>query len=182
MDVGAYGKPSDGGVFRNSALYQSLETRSLKFSEDTVLPHSKITSPHIFVGDEAYAITTDLMKPQRRRILDRSKALFNYRLSRARVVESAFEICASKWRILDKAIGTTEDTGVENVKCIALLHIINIRVEGLHDFSSNDCGSLNASGGTHFKNSRKHNSVTASAKQTRYLFCEFFHSPARSVP
>jgi len=37
VDVAAYGKQSDGGVFRNSALYQSLETRSLQVPEDTVL-------------------------------------------------------------------------------------------------------------------------------------------------
>jgi hypothetical protein len=47
VDVGAPGKQSDGGFFRNSALYQSLETRSLKVPEDTVLPHSEITLPHI---------------------------------------------------------------------------------------------------------------------------------------
>jgi len=35
VDVGAYGKQSDGGDFRNSALYQSLETRSLKLPEDS---------------------------------------------------------------------------------------------------------------------------------------------------
>jgi hypothetical protein len=58
VEVGAYGKQSDG-VFRNSALYQSLEMRSLQVPEDTVLPHSdEITLPHIFVGDEAY-----LLKP-----------------------------------------------------------------------------------------------------------------------
>jgi len=50
VDVGACGKQSDG-VFRNSALYQSLEARSLEVPEDTVLPHSEITLPHIFVGD-----------------------------------------------------------------------------------------------------------------------------------
>jgi hypothetical protein len=37
VDVGDYGKQSDGGVFRNSALYQSLETRSLQVPEDIVL-------------------------------------------------------------------------------------------------------------------------------------------------
>jgi hypothetical protein len=50
VDVTASGKQSDGGVFRNSALYQSLETRSLQVPEDTVLPHSEIKLPHIFVG------------------------------------------------------------------------------------------------------------------------------------
>ena len=32
------------------------------------------------------------------------------------------------------------------------------------------------------KKSRIHNSVTASAKQTRDLFCKYFSSPAGSIP
>jgi hypothetical protein len=90
MDMGAYGKQSDAGVFQCSALYCSLETESLKLPEDTVLPHSDVTLPHVFVGDKALLLTTYLMKPSSRRTLDKSKAVFNYRLSRARVVEYAF--------------------------------------------------------------------------------------------
>jgi len=152
LDLGPYGKQNDGGVFRNAALYQSLETRSLQFPEDTVLPLSEITLPHIFVGDEVYPLTTYIMKPYSRRTLDRSKAIFNYRLSRARhVVECFFGISASKWRIMDKSIETKLDTGVEIVNCIALLHNIIIDVEGLHGFPSIDCSSLDANGGTQFK-------------------------------
>jgi len=55
-------------------------------------------------------------------------------------------------------------------------------IEALHDFSSNDCESLDANGSTQFKKRRIHNSVTSCAIQTRALFCEFFHSPAGSVP
>jgi hypothetical protein len=61
VDVVAYGKQRDGGIFRNSALYQSLETRSLQVPADIVLPHSEITLPHIFVGDEAYLLTIYLI-------------------------------------------------------------------------------------------------------------------------
>ena len=112
VDVGAYGKQNDGGVFRNSAVYQSLETRSLQVPEDTVLLRSKIILPRIFVGDKAYPLTTSIIKPYSRRILDRNKTIFNYRLSRARlVVESAVGICASKCRMLDKAIETKVDIG-----------------------------------------------------------------------
>ena len=51
--------------------------------------------------------------------------IFKYILSRARrVVESASWISASKWRILDKAIETRVDKGMDIVKCISLLHII----------------------------------------------------------
>jgi hypothetical protein len=92
------------------------------------------------------------------------------------------EFFASKWRILDKAIETKVDTGVEIVKCIALLHNIVIDVEGLHESSSNDNGSLNANDGTQLKKTRTHNSVTATAKQMRDLFCNYFNSPAGSVP
>ena len=70
VDVGAYGKQNDGGVFRNLALYQSLETRNLKLPEDTVLPLSEIALPHIFVGHEAYPLKTYIMKPYSRRTLD----------------------------------------------------------------------------------------------------------------
>jgi hypothetical protein len=79
------------------------------------------------------------------------------------------------------SIETKVDTGVEIVKCIHLLHSIIIDVEGLHGFSSTDCGSLDANGGTQFKKCRMHNSFTSSARQTRDLFYEFFHSPAGSV-
>ena len=61
VDVGAYAKQSDGRVFPNSSLYQSLEKRSLQVPEDTVLPHSEIILPHIFVGDEAYLLTAYLI-------------------------------------------------------------------------------------------------------------------------
>ena len=77
LDLGAYGKQNDGGFFRNSALYQSLETRNIQLPEDTVLPLSEIALPHIFVGHEAYPLTTYIMKPYSRRTLDRSKAIFN---------------------------------------------------------------------------------------------------------
>jgi hypothetical protein len=131
VDVGVYDKQSNGGVFRISAVYQSLETRSLQVPEDTVLLHSEIKLPHIFVGDEAYLPTTYLVQPYSRRTLDRSKAIFNYRMSRARrVVESAVGIRASKWRILNKATETKVDTGVDIVKCLSLLHNIIVNFDG----------------------------------------------------
>ena len=64
---GAHGKQNDGGVLRNSALYQSLEKRSLQFRDDTL--------PHIFVDDEAYPLTTYIMKPYSGTTLDRNTAI-----------------------------------------------------------------------------------------------------------
>ena len=83
---------------------------------------------------------------------------------------------------MDKATDTKVDTGVEIVKCIALLHNSITDGDGLSEFLSNDCGSLDVTGGTQFNKSRMRNSVTASAIQPRVLFCEFFHSQSGSVP
>jgi hypothetical protein len=74
VDVGAYGKQSDGGVFRYSALYHTLETRSVRLSEDTVVSNSEITLLRGMVGVEACPLTTYFMKPYCRRSLDTSKA------------------------------------------------------------------------------------------------------------
>jgi len=40
---------------------RAWEQRSLQVPGDKILPHSEITLPHIFVGDEAYLLTTYLM-------------------------------------------------------------------------------------------------------------------------
>ena len=82
--------------------------------------------------------------------------------------------------IVDKATDTKVDTGVET-KCIALLRNIITDGEGLREFSSNDCSRLDATGVTHFNKSWMHNPATASAKQPRVVFCEFFHIPSGSV-
>ena len=83
---------------------------------------------------------------------------------------------------MDKATDTKVDTGVETMKCIALLCYIITDGEVLREFSSNECGSLDATGGTQFNKSKMHNTVTAPAKQLRVLLCDFFRSPFASVP
>ena len=64
---------------------------------------------------------------------------------------------------MDKATNTKVDTGVET-KCIALMRNIFTDGECLGEISSNDCGRLDASGGTQFHKSGMHNYVTPSAK------------------
>ncbi|XP_067132255.1 uncharacterized protein [Centruroides vittatus] len=117
IDVGAYGKQSDGGVFKYSALYQNLESSKMELPSDTTLPHSNIKAPYVLIGDEAYPLTPYLLKPYSRRSLDKSKRIFNYRLSRARRVdECAFGICTGKWRILNKSIETSVENAINIVK------------------------------------------------------------------
>ena len=59
----------------------------------------------MIVGDEAFPLKEEIMKPYARKQLDDAKRIFNYRLSRIRrVSENAFGILSSRFRILHTTI------------------------------------------------------------------------------
>jgi len=119
IDVGAYGKQSDGGIFRHSSLYQFLSSNNFNMPNARKLPLSDVELPFVILGDEAHPLLCYFMRPYPRRQLTESRRLFNYRLSRGRrVVESDFGILAGKWRILNKPIETSPDMADKIVKCI----------------------------------------------------------------
>ncbi|XP_023707737.1 methyltransferase-like protein 25 isoform X2 [Cryptotermes secundus] len=61
--------------------------------------------PFAFVGDEAFALSTHLLRPYSGTHLPAEKRVSNYRLARARhYVECSFGILSSKWRILHKQL------------------------------------------------------------------------------
>lgn len=137
IDIGAYGKESDGGIFRHSNLSKKLETGALGVQRLSGLPGTETTVPHVLLGDEAYPLKTYLMRPYPVSKLGPSETIFNNRLSKARqVVECAFGIMTSKWRLLHKAIEVNPDEADTIVKCICLLHNITIDKEGTHHVAS----------------------------------------------
>lgn len=127
IEVGAYGKQSDGGIFNSSQTYFLLKSNRFNLPALKLLPDSDIQFPFYIVGDEAYPLTEYLLRPFPRRQLTQENENFNYRLSRARrCVECAFGILVSKWRILTKSIETTPSSAENIVKCVCLLHNIII--------------------------------------------------------
>jgi len=88
IDVGANGRCSDGGIFRNSSLKLAIENGFLNLPKNGY-----------FVADDAFPLTKYMMKPYSRRKLSKEHYIFNYRLSRARrIVENAFGILV--WRFI----------------------------------------------------------------------------------
>ncbi|XP_031778752.1 protein ALP1-like [Nasonia vitripennis] len=112
VDVGAYGGGSDGGIFARSELGKSLEEKSLDIPKEYAnLPGSNIIMPYYFVGDEAFKLSENLMRPYPGRHLSDIKRIFNYRLSRARrCIENAFGIIVARWRVFSKPIGFEPDS------------------------------------------------------------------------
>ncbi|CAN8030517.1 unnamed protein product, partial [Ixodes persulcatus] len=121
IDVGAYGHQSDGGVFKASRIGQCLSQGALKLPPPNQLPSSHVIAPYVFVGDEAFQLRPDFLRPYPGRYLSDELRIFNYRLCRAtRCVENTFGILATRFRIFRRPIDLLPDhaTGVVLAACV----------------------------------------------------------------
>ena len=71
IDVGGYGKNSDGGILNASVLGQSLESGKLNIPANKPLPKTNDPLPHVFVEDEAFPLKTNI----RNRIPERKQKI-----------------------------------------------------------------------------------------------------------
>lgn len=100
VDIGTYGKNSDGGILKNSALGRPLNGGTLKIPEPKMLPGSNILISYVIVEDEALPLSTNLMRPYRGVQLRSNNIKKIHRLSRARrCSENAFGLLRKKFRI-----------------------------------------------------------------------------------
>lgn len=113
IDVGTNGRVNDAAVFSKSSLSEAMEHNLLK-----------IPSNSVFVGDDAFPLRTNLLKPYPRSApLNVQQRIFNYRLSRARrISENAFGIMVARFRIYEKPISVKVETAVWIVKATSALH------------------------------------------------------------
>lgn len=124
FDVGAYGSDSDGGILSRSAFGKALYGGTLNLPRGTAyLPGSDKETPCYFVGDEAFQMSVNLMRPYPGRALNDQKRIFNYRLSRARrTIENTFGILAARWRILRRPISAGPEVVDKFVLAAMCLH------------------------------------------------------------
>lgn len=119
VDVGCNGKASDSSIFQDSQLYKSLKDGSLNIPPESELsPEMSKKMPYFFIGDDAFALDTNIMKPYNRcGKLSVQQQIFNYRMCRARiVVECAFGRYASRFRVFQRLI----ELNLENTDSIVL--------------------------------------------------------------
>ena len=86
VDVGSYGRDSDGGIFAKSSLGQRLENGTLNVPPERQLPNSDTIAPYVIVADVAFPLKTYIMRPYpgSQSTGDPAKTYFNHRLSLAR--------------------------------------------------------------------------------------------------
>ena len=123
IDIGNSGRHSDGGVFVNAEFGQRFIHGDLNMPSNGCLPGTNIVIPYCIVGDAAFPLRHNLMRPYPGRCLPHDKSVFNYRLSRARrVIENTFGILVTRRRILRRPIIADPPTVVGIVKAACCLH------------------------------------------------------------
>ncbi|XP_040207240.1 protein SLX4IP isoform X1 [Rana temporaria] len=105
VDVGAYRTVGDSKIFRTSPMGRKILEGKFNIPSPRPIEEGGDPLPFVFVADEAFSLSNNIMKPYPKRGLDFNGKIFNYRLSRARrQVECAFGILANKWRIFQSTI------------------------------------------------------------------------------
>uniref|UniRef100_A0A8C6SIV0 DDE Tnp4 domain-containing protein n=1 Tax=Neogobius melanostomus TaxID=47308 RepID=A0A8C6SIV0_9GOBI len=174
IQVGDYGRTSDGGIYARSALGRGMEQQTLQVPSDAPLPGAARLGnvPFVIVGDAAFPLKTYLMRPYAQQNLTKEKRIFNYRLSRARmVVESAFGILASRWRIFYRRINLHPDKVDNVVVAAAFSTIISSLHVTIREQPRRMQGVRNMAG----------NRASQDALDLRDVFCQYFNSPEGSV-
>ncbi|KAJ4922211.1 hypothetical protein JOQ06_026119 [Pogonophryne albipinna] len=181
IQVGDFGRTNYGGTYAGSDLGKGMETKTLHVPTSTSLPDAAHLGemPFVMVGDAAFPLKPYLMRPYPGKNLTYQKRIFNYRLSRARmVVENAFGILAARWRIFHRRINLHP----KNVDTLVVAGCI------LHNFllAPSENQSLldeEEQQGIHMAPVRNMggNRPSREACDVREAFCTFFNSPEGSV-
>jgi len=88
IDVEACGREDDSSVFSNSSFGKAFSSGDLNVPSMRNIPGTSINMPLYFVGDEAFPLKPNLMRPFPRRELDFEKTIFDGKLSSTRRIIS----------------------------------------------------------------------------------------------
>ncbi|GLV23381.1 hypothetical protein CBL_21451, partial [Carabus blaptoides fortunei] len=77
IDVGSYGRNSDGGIFSKSEIGKKLDNKTFNVSEPTPLIENGRPEPYVVVGDEAFPLKSYLLRPYNKRFEPDVESLLN---------------------------------------------------------------------------------------------------------
>ncbi|KAM6937853.1 uncharacterized protein FYW49_000093 [Xenentodon cancila] len=196
VSVGARGRSADAGLFTDSDLCTAMDRDLLNFPPPEPLPGSDTVMPYVFVGDDAYPLRCDLMKPYPGVQTDQAQRLLNFRLFRARrVVENAFGILANRLKIFRSTICLEPDKVVKITMASLCIH--NFLCErrsdayappAFADWETADHGMVDGAwrtqglGALQPAQLGRDSSATETATVQRNLLRDYFVCPAGSVP
>jgi hypothetical protein len=174
-DFGTNGRVSDGGVIENTVFYDKLNNNTLNIPDCEYISNSSLKLPYVFVGDEAFTLRQNFLKPYSQSQLTRERRIFNYRLSRARrIIENVFGIMSARFRLFHSAIHLQ----LHNIDTVVMTCCV------LHNFLRRNCSNYTDS---ELLEETDHDvllnlqhgynrNVSNEGKQVRDMFSEYFNN------
>ena len=90
-------------------------------AKTNLITNDDYTAPYFLLGDEVFPLKKWLMRPYLGLDADEEERVYNYRHSRGRrVIENAFGIVTSRWRIFQKLRATVSNLEKYTMACLAL--------------------------------------------------------------
>ncbi|XP_050299344.1 uncharacterized protein LOC126738181 [Anthonomus grandis grandis] len=125
IDVGSYGREGDAGIFIKSNIRKQIATvNCFNLPPPRFIPGTNMQQPHVILGDLAFSLTTNIMKPYspNQAKHDKTKAIYNYRHSRARTSKDAFGIMCQYFRIFYTPIAVAPEVADNIIVSTFILH------------------------------------------------------------
>jgi len=190
FNFGTNGRVSDGGVLEYTDFYDKLQNECLKIPESSDVKGRKL--PYVFVGDEAFSLRKDFLRPYNVRQLTRERKIFNYRLSRARrIIENVFGILVARFGIFKTHIIIQLDNIKDVVMASCALHNFLRRISP-DTYTPSECFDIeDLENGTVTAGLRSHPSSMATlkrgnnrnhqltGKEVRKQFVEYFNNEGK---
>ncbi len=125
VDIGSYGKQSDGGVLFHSTFGKRLDTNNLNLPPPAPLPNTNTRFPFFIIADSAYPLKENLLTPYAGNYSNLSdvQANFNNELSSVRkVIENSFAILVRRWQVFTGPIQMQAERVEKILKATVVLH------------------------------------------------------------
>lgn len=111
------------------------------------MPTTNAIMPHVILGDEAFALRDNMMKPfpRSQSLVENEKAIYNYRHSRARrTVENSFGILAAYFRVFFQPIAVKPETAdtIITASCILFNILRDAKIPAPNQRDINDFSNL----------------------------------------
>lgn len=78
VDIGVYGRNSDSTIFEDTRLFRRLQSNMLNIPNPSPITTNCEAMPYVFIGDEAFALSQNLMRPYSGRNIEQKKRIFNF--------------------------------------------------------------------------------------------------------
>ena len=137
VDIGDCGRHIDGSAYNNGIIGLAIDNNTLNIPPDRAMPFDVIKKVlTFFVADDAFTLKWHLVKRYATE-LQESKKIIIYRLSRARsLVESAFGIMTSKFRLYHRLINGTPDNVIDITRATVALHNYLIDITNFSEYNN----------------------------------------------